>query len=303
MDQLRLAFEISEYAEITMEANPGTLTLETAHTYKRAGINRVSMGLQSTHDTTLKAIGRTHRYVDFLKSLEHLRNAGIEDINADLMFGLPGQTLEDWEETLETVVGLPITHISAYALKVEEGTPMEDWVNRGRIHLPDEDTERAMYHKVVEHLEKAGYPQYEISNFAKPNHACRHNLVYWHNKPYLGLGLAAHSKYENRRFSNTCDFDVYCTQLENECDAIVEAETIDETMDQFETIMLELRLNEGLHFETFGLRYGVDFEQQYHIEISELLKSGLLMRTDSGIRLTEVGRDLSNRVFLAFMPD
>jgi oxygen-independent coproporphyrinogen-3 oxidase len=303
MRHLSESFSIAEDAEISMEANPGTLTPDSIESYKRAGINRISLGLQSTQNEMLQTIGRMHSYETFLGSYQWLRAAGIDNINIDLIFGLPGQDLADWKKTLNKVMDLSPEHISAYALKVEEGTPMADWVTRGLVHLPDEDTEREMYHFAIKHLAEAGYAQYELSNFSRPGYLCRHNLIYWENKPYLGIGLAAHSKRFGIRFANTEDINEYCMQIEKGKDAVVEREPIDTDEDLFETIMLGLRLNRGLNIKQIDRQYGIVFLERYSDILKKLERESLIVKTADGIALTDLGRDLSNRVFLSFMND
>ena len=190
VNQIKAFNTLKDLEEFTIEINPGTLNEEKINAYLSAGINRISMGVQSAQDTLLKSIGRIHTFNEFLTTYKGLRERGFDNINLDLMFGLPNQSIDDIKYTLKVISELQPDHISAYALKLEEGTPMYNAYERGEINLPDEDTERAMYHLIESVLKDNGYDQYEISNFAKPNRESKHNLVYWENKAYPGLGIA-----------------------------------------------------------------------------------------------------------------
>lgn len=303
IDHLKSITTISKNAEVTIESNPGTITSEKLDHYLSAGINRFSMGLQTTDDSLLSSIGRIHDFNTFVTSFRAIREAGIKNINVDIMFGLPGQTLENLHHTLNTLIELSPEHISAYALKLEEGTPMYESEKKGLIHMPDEDLERTMYHVIIDVLKKSGYHQYEISNFSKKEFESKHNLVYWKNKPYLGLGLAAHSKMEQVRFSNETIMSKYLDKIDNGEKPSIEKVVISESEDLFETIILGLRLNEGLDIHLINKRYGIDFFADNEAIITKLKDQGLVQMTDDNLKLTLKGIDLSNQVFLAFMND
>lgn len=293
----------SNTAELTIESNPGTINVEKLDHYLAAGINRFSMGLQTTDNSLLHSIGRIHDFNTFVSSFNAIRESGIKNINVDIMFGLPGQTMDNLYHTLNTLIELSPEHISAYALKLEEGTPMYEAEKQGLIKMPDELLERSMYHEIIKMLNKNGYHQYEISNFSKKGYESRHNLVYWKNKPYLGLGLAAHSKIGQIRFSNETTLSKYLDRLQNDEKPVLESNEISEKEDLFETIILGLRLNEGLYISQLNKRYNLDFVTEYNDIISKLIKQGLVKMDDESIKLTLKGIDLSNQVFLAFMND
>lgn len=303
INHLRKITKFSEKAEMTIESNPGTITTEKLDHYLAAGINRFSVGLQTTDNNLLSSIGRIHDFNTFVTSFGAIREAGIKNINVDIMFGLPGQTMDNLHHTLNTLIELSPEHISAYALKLEEGTPMYEAEKKGLIRMPDEELERTMYHEIIKVLKNSGYNQYEISNFSKKGFESRHNLIYWKNKPYLGLGLAAHSKLKQIRFSNETVMSKYLDQIGNGVKPTVDQVEISEREDLFETIILGLRLNEGLNIHQLNARYDMDFLSENEAILSKLKTQGLVLITDDKLKLTLKGIDLSNQVFLAFMND
>jgi oxygen-independent coproporphyrinogen-3 oxidase len=303
INHLRKTTTFSEKAEVTIESNPGTITTEKLDHYLSAGINRFSVGLQTTDNNLLSSIGRIHDFNTFVTSFNAIRESGIKNINVDIMFGLPGQTLDNLHHTLDTLIELSPEHISAYALKLEEGTPMYEAEKKGLIRMPDEELERTMYHEIINKLKNNGYSQYEISNFSKKGYESRHNLVYWKNRPYLGLGLAAHSKMEQIRFSNETTMSRYLERIENGEKPSLDHTVISESEDLFETVILGLRLNEGLNILQLNERYGMDFLSENEVAISKLTNQGLVQITGNILKLTLKGIDLSNQVFLAFMND
>lgn len=303
IDHLRKLTKFTEKAEITIESNPGTITAEKLDHYLAAGINRFSVGLQTTDNNLLSLIGRIHDFNTFVTSFNAIREAGIKNMNIDIMFGLPGQTMDNLHHTLNTLIELSPEHISAYALKLEEGTPMYEAEKKGLICMPEEKLERAMYHEIIMVLKNSGYDQYEISNFSKKGFESRHNLVYWKNKPYLGLGLAAHSKLKQIRFSNETIMSIYLERIENGEKPTLDQIEISDNEDLFETIILGLRLNEGLDIQWLNERYGMDFLSENETIISKLKTQGLVRITKGKLKLTLKGIDLSNQVFLAFMND
>lgn len=303
IDHLRSILDFDPMCEITLEVNPGTIDIQKIETYKKAGINRISLGLQSTNDTLLASIGRTHDFHAFKETYKAFMEAGITNISADLMFGLPGQTREHLMDSIGELIKINPKHISVYALKLEEGTPMYQAHERGLIHLPDEESERKMYHMLINRFEQAGYSQYEISNFSKPGYESKHNLIYWENAPYLGLGLSAHSKMNHVRFANTSSLTHYIKSLSENQKAIIDREEIGPDEDLFETIMLGLRLNKGISKAEISSKYRIDFNNKYGPVLDKLVKLNLIENTEDHLRLTLKGIDLSNRVFVEIMDE
>ncbi len=300
------SFKVSATAEISMECNPGTLTKAKAAALHAMGVNRLSLGLQSAKDAELKALGRIHTWQQFLESFDAARKAGFSNINVDLMSALPGQTVASWEGTLKKVLALRPEHISAYSLIIEENTPFfhrygEDLRRREAgeqpLLLPSEEEERQMYALTKSLLEKRGYAQYEISNYARPGFACWHNTGYWIGTDYLGLGLGASSLIDNVRFVNTADLQQYL----NEPFARQEEtpRSRQEAMEEF--FFLGLRLTEGVSRKDFENRFGVAVEAVYGTRLQELEAAGLLACAEGKIRLTQRGVDVSNRVFAALL--
>lgn len=292
---------IVEEAEISMECNPGTVNLESLKKYKEMGINRLSIGLQAWQPELQKVLGRIHSTEQFLTNLEQAREVGFENISADLMFALPGQSLSMWIETVERVANLGLKHISCYSLKVEEGTPFYQMNQQNELQLPDEELDREMYHNAIDLLYKHGLKQYEISNFAVPGYECKHNLIYWENKEYLGVGAGSHSKLDGVRFSNFKSIEAYIEQMEHETFPIQEKNVIATEEDMWETIILFLRLNKGLDINYFNHKYKVDFMDKYAAAISKIMKNKLAEIVDDHLKLTALGMDLSNSVFIEFL--
>lgn len=253
MEQVRDSFRLAEDAEITMEANPGTLTREKLRIYRDAGINRLSMGLQSADDGELALLGRIHTWQDFLENYQAAREAGFANVNVDLMSALPGQTAASWERTLRKVISCGPEHISAYSLILEEGTPFYERYAGHPEALPDEDSDREMYHLTKQILAEAGYERYEISNYSRPGYACRHNIGYWRRVPYLGLGLGASSLYGERRFHNTADMGKYIRCLsDTEEQEDYEQEAYEQETDGQETV--DSLLSAGAYRQPEALR-------------------------------------------------
>lgn len=293
-------FNIDKESEITIEVNPGTLSLEKARAYKEIGINRISLGLQTMNDELLKSIGRIHTSKDFIDSYEILRKLGLNNINVDLMFGLPNQSLKDIKDTIDKVTELDIKHISYYSLILEEGTLLNDLYEEGKLDLPNEDDERQMYHKGIEYLKQKGYSQYEISNFSKEGYECKHNLIYWKVKPYLGIGISSHSNMEKKRFWNPNTLFGYYDKLDNGILPIEGEETIDREMEISEYIILSLRLINGINKDEFKKRFGIEINEMYNDIINKNKNNGLLQEDKEKICLTEKGLDLCNIVELDF---
>ncbi len=301
LDHIRESFEMDRIEEISMEANPGSLTPAKVLDYKRAGINRMSLGLQSTDNEILKKIGRLHTYEDFLKSYGFLREAGFNNINIDLMFALADQTLDHVQEDLERITALGVEHISYYSLILEEGTRMYEDARTGKYRFPSDEEDRRMYHTIVETLEARGYGQYEISNFAQPGFKCRHNTVYWKIEPYLGLGLSSHSNINQERFANTDDINHYKQKLAKGQLAIDYREDIDRATEISEYCLMGIRLTDGIDKKDFKKRFSKELAEIYGEAIDKHIDNGLLIEDKDKIYLTDRGKDLANLVEIDFI--
>lgn len=297
------AFAVDKDAEITLEANPGTLNQQQLAGLREAGINRLSMGTQSFDPGLLKALGRIHTPEEVYQAVHHARLAGFTSINMDFMFGLPDQTMDHWRETLDRAVDLHPEHLSLYSLIIEEDTPFYDWVHQGRITPGDEDLCADMYECADDLLRKAGYVNYEISNWALPGHQSRHNLTYWQNLPYIGMGAGAHSYFGERRFSNERNPSIYVKKLKDGHIPEAESEAIERLQAMSETAFLALRTAIGLHLPTFEERFGVPFSRFVGERLQTVIKAGLLESANGWLRLSKRGRLLGNEVFLRLLPD
>ena len=299
---LRENFSLEPDAEISMEANPGTVTKEKLFSYRRAGINRLSFGLQSAKERELSALGRIHSFEDFLESFRAARECGFENINVDLMSALPGQTADSWMETLKRTAELSPEHISAYSLIVEEGTPFYEAYGSeaGRKLLPDEETEREMYHRTKAFLRECGYERYEISNYAKPGFACLHNIGYWTGVPYLGLGLGAASYLNGKRFSGHADMETYLASAAGTYENEVQLTKKD--MEE-EFFFLGLRLTKGVSLAEFKERFGEDAAAVYPGVMERFVKEGAANLSDGRFFLTDYGMDVSNYVMAEFLQE
>ena len=289
MDAVFSSFSISPDAEISMEANPGTLTPEKLAAYREAGINRLSVGVQAMNDRLLQNIGRIHTRDEAAEAVRMAKNAGFENINIDLMYGLPGQSMGDFTDTLHQALSLPVTHLSMYSLIVEEGTPLYARVEQGEEVPGDEET-LIMQHTAAQIAAQHGLTRYEISNYARPGFECRHNLVYWRRGEYLGLGCAAHSLMENARFSNTASLNEYLSGVRTESH-----EPLTATDALEETVMLSLRTSEGLDLCEYRALAGSGFPgKQRHID--RLVRESLAFVRGDRLILTERGMDVLNAV-------
>ncbi|MBQ7453305.1 MAG: radical SAM family heme chaperone HemW [Clostridia bacterium] len=278
MQEVYKHFVVINNAEITIEVNPNTLTKEKVSEYMFAGINRVSMGLQCASKTILEKMGRTHTLDDFLKSVQMLREQGLNNISADVILGYPEETLTDVKLTIELLLKLGIPHISTYMLSVEEGTPLSVKLNHKTTQLPEEETVVSMYNYCVDRLTKAGFERYEVSNFAKPGFRSKHNEVYWKRYNYLGLGLAAHSFLKHQRFSNTKDLPAYITYIESNGDVpVVEAKKLTKEEEKEEWIMLMLRRSDGLDVDAYKKEFGENLFVKKKNQLAMLIKNGLII--------------------------
>jgi len=283
--------------EITIEINPGTVTKEKLINYKNSGINRLSIGLQATQDTLLKEIGRIHTYNEFLNTYNMARDIGFKNINIDLMLGLPKQTLEDIIRSVKKIIELKPEHISIYSLILEEGTKMYDMVNKQKCTLPKEDEEREMYWAVKNILEKNGYNHYEISNFAKNGYYSKHNIDCWNQKEYIGIGVAAHSYLNNRRYSNLGNIEEYIKKYNDK--EIHEIQ--DKISQEKEYMILGLRKLEGVYISEFELKFNENPIYLFRNELNKLVNLELIEIDLNNIRLTDKGLDLANIVWEEFI--
>lgn len=290
-------YQVDEQAEITIEANPGTVDEKKLKTYVKAGINRISFGCQSADNQQLRELGRIHTWGEFLESFRLARKAGFTNINVDLMSGLPNQNLESWENTLKKVAELEPEHISAYSLIIEEGTPFAS----GKLNLPDEEEERLMYERTHEIMESYGFFQYEISNYAKTGRECKHNIGYWKRKEYLGIGLGSSSLIKETRFSNTTDMTRYVKES-GQPDRIREKkEVLNEKQQMEEFMFLGLRLREGISEREFFEKFSREIDSVYQEVIEKYCRMGFLERGHGNIAFSRKGVSVSNWILADFL--
>lgn len=296
MDTLRACFDLAADAEVTMEGNPGTLTRENLDAYRKAGVNRLSLGVQSLDDGLLQSIGRIHTNEQARQAVRMARDAGFDNLNLDLMLGLPGQKPEQWEKTLEKAMALAPEHLSCYGLILEEGTPLFRQVEAGTCApLPDEDALCEM-DDITERLTQAGgYARYEVSNYAKAGKMCRHNIVYWECLPYLGIGCAAHSDMDGKRFYNAEDFDAYLNHAP--------AQMEDAGGRMFERMMMGLRMVRGVDERRFIRDFGCAPEDVWRQSLPRLMREGMIARADGRLCLTARGMQVMNAVLVEMMEE
>ena len=311
---IRSNFKLTDDAEITIEANPGTVTYEDLLSLRQIGINRISYGVQSANMEELRMLERIHNFFDVIEAVTSARKAGYDNLNLDLIYGLPEQELSTWQTTVQRILDLHPEHISAYALTLEHGTPFGHWSSRGLLPLPDPDLAAEMYEWLSETLEANGYFQYEISNWAKQGHECRHNLQYWRGLPYLAFGAGAHGYANGYRYSNVLRIKTYVERLTGAASPVPiplspatvnhHRQSLQDDMSEF--MMTGLRLTqEGVNEQEFEGRFGKDVREVYGKEIDELLRLGLIEKvgTSAGpsLRITKRGRLLGNQVFMRFV--
>ncbi len=311
LSELKTILDFSRVHEFTTEANPGTVTPAWLDTAVSQGINRISFGVQAFQDQILQTLGRIHRSCDVAASVKAARESGMENISLDLMFGIPGQKAEDWAETLHFALSLCPDHISAYGLIPEDGTPLSAQLDSGILELPDPDSERNMYDFCIRLLAENGFEQYEISNFSRPGYACRHNIGYWDQVPYLGLGLSAASMLRpasrpkgvfSIRTTNPDTLPEYYRLIHSPVFSVPE-ETISLAEARFETVMLSLRMTAGMNRKRFRDLHGAPPEAFYGDVLRRLASQGLLILKDDSWRLTRRGMDIQNSILLEFMED
>ena len=303
LEAIKSVAHLSSEAEISLEGNPETLWEEKIQQYAAAGVNRLSIGLQSTHPHLLRSIGRMHSVEDFYKSVEWSRKAGIGNINGDLIFGIPGQQLEDWKESVAELVNLRLPHLSCYGLTYEEGTPLTSQMERGLVVPVEEDLEWMMFRHGIDWLKSKGYTHYEISNYAMPGFECRHNINYWENGEYIGLGAGAHGFYDESRKENATSLKAYYKLISENKKPIVKEHRVSKNASISETCFLGLRMMKGISDENFKKRYGLSLKEAYPEELPRLIEGGLLEYVGGHVRLTKKGVDLSNLVFEALLLD
>jgi len=309
LDELRSSFSLLPDAEFTTEGNPGTITGRWLDMALAHGVNRLSLGVQAAQDQLLQGIGRIHTIADAEAAVMLARRHGVKNLNLDAMFGLPGQTEQDYIDTLQTFRDWGADHISAYSLILEEGTPLYRLVNAGHVELPDEDETAAMYERGIEWLQNAGYRRYEVSNFARPGMECRHNIGYWQGALYLGLGVAAHSMLPTSeagmfclRKGNAADVQAYIRALQ--CGEEAPTDGVDLITPEdamFETMMLGLRTTDGVDEQQFEKRYGVPLQYRYGSQLDSLVRDGLGLWKDGRFALTARGIEIQNDVLMRFM--
>ena len=296
-------FKINENAEITLEVNPGTVNENKLKDYFNAGVNRLSIGLQATNDSLLKEIGRIHTYEEFLNTYKLARKIGFKNINADLMIGLPKQTIEDVEKAVNDLIKLGLEHISVYSLILEEGTVLEEQIRSGKLKLPEDEEEREMYWKVKSILEANGYIHYEISNFAKKGYESQHNLDCWRQKEYVGFGVAAHSYTNDVRYSNIENLEEYIENYENDKleETFIFNEKLTHNMKVKEYMMLGLRKLNGVSIQEFKEKFAANPIYVFKNELEKLVNEDFLEIDGDYIRLTKRGLDLANLVWEEFV--
>jgi oxygen-independent coproporphyrinogen-3 oxidase len=293
--------DVCEDLEFTVEGNPGTFTKEILNLLKSLGVNRLSIGLQAWQDSLLIELGRIHTIYDFKQSFKLARDIGFDNINVDLMFGLPSQTLEQWMETLQEVTRLNPEHLSCYSLIVEEGTEFYKRFEKGSLELPDEELERTMYAKTIEYLGEKGFMQYEISNFAKDDKVCRHNLVYWEMDDYIGCGAAAHSYSDGFRYRNEENIEKYIEKMNVDNSAIVENKknSFNDEMEEF--MFMGLRKNVGISKSEFRQRFNKNIDDVYRDVIDKYVNTGFVKENKDNIFLTYEGIEVSNVIMAEFL--
>jgi oxygen-independent coproporphyrinogen III oxidase len=300
LDAFKREISFAKDTEITIEANPGETSQKTFVGYLQAGVNRLSMGAQSFNDANLKFMTRIHDAKQISESYRDARMAGFNNINLDLIFGLPNQTLEDWTNDLDKITSLNPEHISAYSLTVEEGTALHRWVQNGHVELMEDLKDLEMFHFTKEFLAKYGYSKYEISNYTKDGFECRHNLHYWLNRPYLSFGPAAHSYFNQQRWANVRNLSLWQSDIHNHQFAFIKTENIDMTKAKNEMIFTRLRLLQGLDLSEFNSAFKDDFLQSFDMTIKKWLPNFIKIDNNC-LKLTDLGFEIADEITSDFM--
>ena len=294
-------FHLCSDVEITVECNPGTVDAEKLRVMKDRGVNRLSFGLQAMQDEILRQLGRIHTVEEFHQSYHLAREFGFDNINIDLIFALPDQTMEIWKHTLTESISLQPEHISAYNLVMEESTPFYDQWKTGQLNLPSDDTEADMFQYTIDTLTTHGYTHYEICNFAKPNREVKHNLVYWNNQEYIGLGVGACGYVDGIRYTNIKGIPPYIETLHELKKPIADTDVLTEKAEKAETLMLSLRKREGICIKDYMVRFGESIDVEFRDIIQKWKNLGLLDQTETHLHLTDRGLFLANEVFVELM--
>ena len=297
LDALRARFALADDAEITLEGNPESLSAAALAGYRQAGVSRISVGVQSLDDGVLARVGRAHDAAEARRAVADAKAAGFPDVSVDLIAGLPGERGEAWARTISEVVSWAPDHVSVYLLETDKDTPLARGVRSGRVRIDDDDAMAAIYEATAEALESAGYPLYEISNFARPGHRSRHNLKYWTDAPYAGFGLGAHGYVGGERRANVRDLDAYMTAVASGASPRAWAEPFDLERRLEEALFLGLRVAEGIDLAAVRKRYGLDPEVRFAAAWERGTAAGLIEREGTSIRLTRAGRVRSNELF------
>jgi oxygen-independent coproporphyrinogen III oxidase len=301
ISQCREHFIIADDCEISLEANPGTLTEDKADELFRCGVNRISLGAQSFDDSELSSVGRLHDSNMIFESLDQLRSSGFSNINLDLILGLPGLTAGSWKSNLETTVELAVPHLSVYMLDLDDQCLLNTFIADGSIQIPDEDLVSDLYVETLNYLSSCGYQQYEISNFSRPGFSCRHNLKYWMREAVLGFGLGSHSFNGYERYANISNINDYLDSLEKGALPIIWREPVSQTQAIEESLYLGLRLNRGVNWDRIRILCSSDRRDRYEDSLKSMLEAGWIEWSDSVVRLTPLGMLFSNEVFQSFI--
>ena len=294
-------FDLHHDIEFSIESNPGTLTRIQLQRIRAIGINRLSIGLQAVQNQLLMQMGRIHRFEDFLENYQTAREVGFDNINADLIFSLPSQTIDQWDESIQTLINLGLDHISCYSLILEKGTKFYNDYKKGNLTPLDDEVDRKMNDLAVEKMTKAGYHHYEISNFAKQGKECKHNILYWKAEEYFGLGLGAHGYYKGARYSNVLDMKEYISKINLGQNVMLTYEKLSLEDKIEEYMMLGLRLIDGIAKNEFKYHFSMDIEEVYKKVIDQHKKLDMLEETETHLRLTKKGIDISNTILAEFL--
>jgi len=294
-------FRVTEDCEISLEANPGTISEEKVILLREAGVNRISLGAQSFVDKELASIGRLHNSEMILQSGNQLRKNGFKNLNLDLLLGLPGQTQESWRYTLQKTVAFSAPHVSVYMLDLDEPCKLSSQVADGLVQIPEEDLISDLYLETIDFLASCGYIQYEISNFSQPGYSCHHNLKYWKREPVYGLGLGSHSFDSHSRYANRKDLDGYFDSIENDLSPVCQRYPIGDSQALEEALFLGLRLTDGVDWRQLQNTYGADELSRHEVSLREFSAKGWVEWKDSVVRLTPTGMLLSNEIFQLFV--
>ena len=302
LDTVHRRFHVTEHVEVTLEMNPGTVTDENLAAFRRLGVNRASFGAQTFNDSELARLGRSHTAEQTRETFRRLRDTGFKNVSLDLIAGLPGQTVAQWQRNIDEALAMRPEHLSFYLLEVHEGTPLANHIRTGLQPQPDEELAAAMYELMLDQADAAGYIHYEISNLSLPGYESRHNTKYWTGAPYFGFGCSAHS-YDggSNRWSNERDVNAYVELIAADKSPIVERRELNEEDRQSEAVFLGLRMMEGYNVRDYQNRFGLNLIERHRENLERFSDAGLIELTDDRLKLTRSGALLSNEVFAAFI--